>query len=90
MSRKLHVLNNTPVPGTTCFAVQAKYKVSCQRQRCKHWINYETNYNCAILAAYDGPKTLHDIGEMFNLTRMRICQIEKLIKKKIKDFSSSF
>lgn len=89
MSRQLHVLNNKPVEGTTCFAIQSKYSVPCERKTCQHWIEYESNCNCAIIAAQDGPKTLHDVGGIFNLTRMRICQIEKTIKKKIKEISSS-
>jgi hypothetical protein len=31
----------------------------------------------------DGPKTLQEVGEVFGLTRMRICQIEKAIFEKI-------
>jgi DNA-directed RNA polymerase sigma subunit (sigma70/sigma32) len=43
--------------------------------------------NCAILASREGPKTLEEVGQMFNLTRMRICQIESSIKKKLRVIS---
>lgn len=45
--------------------------------------------NCAIIAANSGDTmTLNEIGQINNVTRMRICQIEKTIIKKIA--SSSF
>jgi DNA-directed RNA polymerase sigma subunit (sigma70/sigma32) len=44
-----------------------------------------THNNCAIIAAKSGPMTLQEIGEVFDVTRMRICQIEKTILKKLAD-----
>jgi DNA-directed RNA polymerase sigma subunit (sigma70/sigma32) len=39
--------------------------------------------NCTIVAAKEGPMTLQQIGDIFGVTRMRICQLEKKILKKI-------
>lgn len=78
---------NHIVEGTTCFAVQAKHKVNCQRQKCPQWIPHSENHNCVILAAQQGPHTLQKIGQIYNLTRMRICQIEKGIFEKIREVS---
>ena len=77
-NKKLKVVENT------CFSLHEKYKVECQRKSCNNWISYETNKNCAILASKAGPKTLQEIGKIYNLTRMRICQIEKNIYEKIR------
>ena len=44
------------------------------------------NNNCVIIAAQTGPKTLQEIGEVFNITRMRVCQIEKSIISKTTTF----
>ena len=42
--------------------------------------------NCCINAAKENEKiTLQDIGDIFNVTRMRICQIEKIAISKIRD-----
>lgn len=71
------------VPGLTCFSAQEKYGVDCQRKKCKHWIPYSDGHNCVLITAQDGPKTLQEIGSIYNLTRMRICQIEKGLYKKI-------
>ena len=38
-----------------------------------------------MLAAKEGPMTLQEIGEIFDVTRMRICQIEKSIMKKMSE-----
>lgn len=78
---------NQVVDGTTCFAVHAERGVDCQRKRCKQWINNRDNHNCVIIAANDGPHTLQKIGQIYGLTRMRICQIEKAIFEKIRQLS---
>lgn len=75
------------VEGTTCFAVQARHGVDCQRTGCQHWIPHGESHNCVILAAQDGPHTLQKIGQIYGLTRMRICQIEKGIFEKIRKVS---
>ncbi len=67
-----------------CFEYNKRENNNCKKKSCKHFINCKKNNNCTILAAQEGPKTLQEIGEIFNVTRMRICQIEKDIMKKIK------
>ena len=87
----LNVLNiksdNEIIEGITCFAIQAKHNVCCQRTKCQHWIEHSKDNNCVMIAAQKGPKTLQEIGQIYNLTRMRICQIEKSISEKIKKIS---
>lgn len=68
----------------TCFEAQCMYNVCCQRKRCKNWINDPEDNNCVVIAIKNGPKTLQEIGKIYGLTRMRICQIEKAIYEKIK------
>lgn len=77
---KLKILQNK-----TCFEAHKELKLSCDSKSCKNWMNYKEDYNCSIISAQNGPKTLQEIGDIFGLTRMRICQIEKNIKKKILD-----
>jgi hypothetical protein len=78
---------NRVVDGTTCFSVHAKANVDCQRQRCPQWINHPEGHNCVLIAAQEGAHTLQKIGQIYGLTRMRICQIEKGIFEKIKEAS---
>jgi len=85
--KHLNVVKGDPsrvVEGTTCFDAQAQNKVDCQRKRCSHWIPYTEGHNCVLIAAQDGPHTLQTIGQIYGLTRMRICQIEKEILGKIR------
>ena len=82
--RRLNVIQDNVVDGTTCFSVHAKYNVNCQRQRCPQWISHPECNNCVILAAQNGPHTLQKIGQIYGWTRMRICQIEKGIFEKIR------
>ena len=72
------ILNNT-----TCFKEHYKHKTSCKKQECRHWISCDKFQNCSILAANKGPLTLQEIGDIFGVTRMRICQIEKTVIKKL-------
>jgi len=54
-------------------------------------------HNCCLVASQnDGLHTnedkftLQDIGDIFKVTRMRICQIEKIAIKKLKDKFANF
>lgn len=64
-----------------CFEYCESKQTACQKKVCKYWIELDEKNNCTILAARAGPMTLQEIGEIFGVTRMRICQIEKKILK---------
>jgi len=85
--KRLKVLDEQPVgiaDRTTCFDVQASAGVDCQRKSCTHWIGFQQGHNCVLITAKQGPLTLQTISEIYGLTRMRICQIEKRAFDKIK------
>ena len=73
------------VLGTTCFKEHKNRGVSCSKKECKYWIDYDSCQNCTMILSSDGPKTLQQIGEIFGVTRMRICQIEKSVLSKLKN-----
>lgn len=75
--------NDSVVPNDTCFAAHARNQVCCQRKSCRNWLPDKQHCNCVMIAAKEGPKTLQEIGDVFGLTRMRICQIEKGAYKKL-------
>ena len=62
--------------------VQAENR-PCSEKKCRNYLKSERHLNCAILAARYGPMTLQEIGDIFGVTRMRICQLEKRILKKV-------
>ena len=70
----------------TCFNKHKNLKINCKAKSCKHWFNCRQYNNCSLLAAKDGPRTLQQIGDLHGLTRMRICQIEKIAIEKIKKY----
>lgn len=80
-----------------CFAHNKEYKINCQKNECRYWMENKKYRNCCIVASQnDGVNvnedkfTLQDIGDIFKVTRMRICQIEKIAIKKLKDKLSNF
>jgi hypothetical protein len=71
------------VKGTTCFFEHRKHRVPCEKNDCPQWHADPSCQNCILISAADGPKTLQQIGDMFDVTRMRICQVEKMIFRKL-------
>ena len=71
-----------------CFEEYEKKRFTCEKASCKYWISSNENYNCTIIASKKGPHTLQEIGDIFSVTRMRICQIEKSIFQKLKTIST--
>ncbi len=81
--------NNNIVKNTTCFAEHKKRNLPCNKKECKNWMNHKDSLNCAVLGAKKGKWILRDIGEIFGVTRMRICQIEKEIIEKLSSIKIS-
>tara|TARA_Y100000593_G_scaffold50967_1_gene95790 strand:- start:9269 stop:9514 length:246 start_codon:yes stop_codon:yes gene_type:complete len=70
---------------TTCWQTNQANETVCLNKACRLWLNCKAKQNCTIIAAQDGPKTLQEIGNLHELTRMRICQVEKEALRKIKE-----
>ena len=74
--------------GTSCFNEHKKRNLSCAKKDCRYWVNSKGHLNCALIGAKKGPLTLQEIGGIFDVTRMRICQIEKSILEKVQNLVS--
>ena len=74
----------------TCYDKIRKTKQECGQKGCRNFVEHKLSYNCAVLAAEDGPMTLQEIGDIFGVSRMRICQIEKTILSKLRKTKSGF
>jgi hypothetical protein len=83
-NKKLNVVNDM-----TCYDAHNNANVVCNRRSCPKWINFEDQKNCVVIAAKNGPWTLNEIGQIYGLSRMRICQLEKRIYEKIRDMSNA-
>ena len=71
------------VIGDTCFSAHMRHQVPCPKMGCRYWMQSSASQNCSLIAATSGGMTLEQIGQIFGLTRMRVCQIEKNIHRKI-------
>lgn len=88
-TRKPRAKGSDIVEGITCFKAHSDLAVDCKKTDCRYWqeMKNKKHHNCTILAANDGPMTLQEVGDIFSVTRMRICQIEKLAKRFLKSSS---
>ena len=68
---------------TTCFREQRKRRKPCDVRTCRYWVEAEHIQNCSIIGSGDGPHTLQEVGDIFGITRMRVCEIEKANIKKL-------
>ena len=69
----------------TCWQANKNNDTPCQNKKCRLWLECKAKQNCTIIAAQEGPLTLQQIGNLHELTRMRICQVEKEAIRKIKE-----
>ena len=67
-----------------CYDLHKASPEGCKNSSCRYWIESEICKNCTLIGASTGPMTLQSIGDIFGITRMRVCQIEKKILSKIK------
>ena len=65
-----------------CYDYYDTCNKQCQKNKCRYWVNSVKDGNCVIAKSKKGLSTLQEIGELFNITRMRVCQIEKNAIKK--------
>jgi len=57
----------------------------CQQDECRHWMEYESDLNCSIIAAEtNGPMTLEQISERMGMTLVRVKQIQDRALVKLK------
>ena len=75
-----------PVVQLKCYEAVENFNSNCERKTCKNWVEFEQGRNCLMITTQAGPLTLNEIGKIYGLTRMRICQIEKNIYQKIRNF----
>ena len=69
----------------TCFQAHCNKNKLCEMSKCRYWHDIATSYNCILNKVNEeNDLTLQEIGDLFNITRMRVCQIEKQTLKKIR------
>lgn len=73
-----------------CFNYHKQNNLQCENKNCRQWIDLKCQKNCVFIAIENKKRsfTLQEIGDIFNITRMRVCQIEKNAIKKIKNYFS--
>ena len=60
-----------------CCKVCIKKEVSCPVEDCEHWIDYEKDNNCALIAIDNhGRMTLREVADRMKVSFVRIKQIE--------------
>lgn len=74
---------DTSINNIACFAAHSNKKVDCKNKKCRYWHKNVSN-SCVINESQDRTLTLQEIGDLFDITRMRVCQIEKKAIEKIK------
>ena len=58
----------------------------CQKVECKHFIDYDSEYNCSLISIHkNGRMTLREVGERLKISFARVKQIESVALKKIKN-----
>lgn len=68
-----------------CISDSRGSKKPCERDACRHWMDYSDDLNCSIIAAEDhGPMTLEDISKRMGVTLVQIKNIQDRAMDKMK------
>ena len=74
----------------TCFFYHKNLNKCCQKTDCRYnQQNLESAQNCIILKSNEKEHTLEEIGNIFDISRMRICQLEKNIINKLQKITNN-
>lgn len=65
-----------------CYEIHRDENTGCENKSCRYNFKNAGTNNCVLLAAHV-QHTLQEIGDMYGVTRMRICQIEKRALQKL-------
>ena len=70
----------------TCFEVHEKWQLECDQDKCRNWMDYSSDLNCAVVCArkHDNGLSLREVAERMNVSFPRISQIEHAAFKKLK------
>jgi DNA-directed RNA polymerase sigma subunit (sigma70/sigma32) len=70
----------------TCYQAHKSYQKKCNSTECRYWHDLNGNDSNCVINKIDpnNTLTLQEVGDLFGITRMRICQIEKSILQKVK------
>ena len=69
-----------------CFKYHKETESNCEKINCRYWVDSDSSQMCCLnLIDQRENFTLEDVGKIFNVTRMRICQIEKRAIEKLKN-----
>lgn len=67
-----------------CYDYHKQTKKECEKVNCRYWISCKESQMCCLNLCKTQPAfTLEDVGKIFGVTRMRICQIEKAALSKL-------
>ena len=69
----------------SCVQTIKESQAPCKKNDCRYNLQTQKNLSCALIAAEKGPLTLQEIGDYYGISRMRVCQIERAILKKLRD-----
>ena len=70
---------------TTCFSAHKQKNKSCQNKKCRFWHDLSDYNDCMINKINQTEDiTLQEVGNLFGITRMRVCQIEKASLAKLR------
>ena len=79
--------------GSICFDFFDRINKTCNKEACRHWIDYEGDSNCSVVCANKNPGglSLRDVAERLHISFPRVKQIqdkamEKAGKRGLFDF----
>ncbi len=71
----------------TCFEVHEKWELPCDQTKCRNYINFGADLNCAVVCArkHENGLSLREVADRMEVSFPRISQIEHAAFSKLKN-----
>jgi len=84
LDKQIEVLAKDEEKRDCCKTCQ-KYNYPCPHDDCNHWMNYDEDLNCCLIAIEkNGPMSPKEVGKRLRMTILEVKKVEEIASQKVR------